>query len=305
MSAWTAAVRLPRDWTPPVARDQYGLFTVAQALDAGASADTVRSRRRRGRWVRVAGDAFALSGTPVSVAPGSRPRAHVARRRRLLRRSGARTPDPLREPDEIDVIVSRRTPSRHGLRTHLLPFAGDDVIRVGPTRVTGLDRTIADCLGRLDPRDAQGVLAWTMTRELLDPSELDRAIRERPRSWGNVPRRQALELARHGAASVAEVRLHDLLRLGNLSGWTPNARIRDVRGRTIARADVLFAAQRVVIEVDGRAYHGADRFQADRDRDNALVAAGYLVLRFTWLDLTDHPARTLERIRAALRRADA
>ena len=91
----------------------------------------------------------------------------------------------------------------------------------------------------------------------------------------------------------------------DLSGWTPNARIRDAGGRIIARADVLFAAQRVVIEVDGRAYHGADRFQADRDRDNALVAAGYVVLRFTWLDLTERPARTLERIRAALRRADA
>lgn len=298
--------RLPRDWTPPVAQDQLGLFTVAQALDAGASADTARSRRRRGRWVRVAGDAFALSGTPVSVATRvgavglTWPDAVVCFAAAALAHR-----IPVREPDEIDVIVSRRTPSRHGLRTHLLPLSDTDVIRLGTTRVTGLDRTIADCLGRLDPRDAQGVLGWTMTRELLDPAELDRAIRDRPRSWGNVPRRRALELARHGAASVAEARLHDLLRLGNLAGWTPNARILDAGGRTIARADVLFAAQRVVIEVDGRAYHGADRFQADRDRDNTLVAAGYLVLRFTWLDLTEHPARTLERIRAALRRADA
>ena len=99
--------RLPRDWTPPVARHQSGLFTVAQAIEAGATADTVRSRRRRGRWVRVAGDAFALAGAPVSVAT----RAQAA---------GLTWPDavvcfaaaalahriPVREPDEIDVIVA-------------------------------------------------------------------------------------------------------------------------------------------------------------------------------------------------------
>ncbi|MCB2175899.1 MAG: endonuclease domain-containing protein [Actinomycetales bacterium] len=301
-----SGTRLPRDWTPPVARGQSGLFTVAQALEAGATADTVRSRRRSGRWVRVAGDAFALAGAPVPVDA-------------RIQAVGLTWPDgvvclaaaalahglPVREPDDIDVIVARRTPSRHGLRTHLLPLSETDVTRVGLTRLTGLDRTIADCLGRLGPEDAQGVLAWTMTRGLLDPSELDRAIRERPGSWGNVPRRRALGMARLGAASVAELRLHDLLRRGDLSGWMPNAPIRDVTGRTIARADALFAAERVVIEVDGRAYHGAERFQADRDRDNALVAAGYLVLRFTWLDLTKHPARTLARIRAALRRSRA
>ena len=47
-------------------------------------------------------------------------------------------------------------------------------------------------------------------------------------------------------------------------------------------------------------------FQADRTRQNRLVAAGYTVLRFTWADLTLRPddvgtqvAATLARLRVA------
>lgn len=293
--------RLPLTWTPPAARWQSGLFTVAQAVRAGASPDTVRSRRRSGRWVRVAGDAFALTGTPISAqlrvqAVGlTWPDAVVC-----LAAAAVVHRIPVLEPREIDVIVRRRTPSRHGLRTHIVPIRDVEVVRLGLTRVTDLDRTIADCLGRLAASEAQGVLSWVTSRGLLDVAALERFVLDRPGAWGNRERRRALELARHGAPSVAELVLHDLLRQAGLPGWTPNAPVRDGHGRILARADVLFTRQRVIVEVDGRGYHGAERFQADRDRHNALVAAGYTVLRFTWLDLTQHPARTVARIRAAL-----
>ena len=60
-------------------------------------------------------------------------------------------------------------------------------------------------------------------------------------------------------------------------------------------------ARRIAIEVDGWAWHvDVERFQADRRRQNALVNAGWTVLRFTWHDLTADPERVIAQIRAAL-----
>lgn len=50
--------------------------------------------------------------------------------------------------------------------------------------------------------------------------------------------------------------------------------------------------------MDGRAWHSAgDRFQRDRTRQNALVAAGYTVLRFTWFDVTERPEYVIRTVR--------
>jgi very-short-patch-repair endonuclease len=65
--------------------------------------------------------------------------------------------------------------------------------------------------------------------------------------------------------------------------------------------DFLWADARLVVEVDGRATHGTHRaFQADRERDGRLAVAGYLVVRFTWWDVTQRPAVVADRIRRLL-----
>ncbi len=65
-------------------------------------------------------------------------------------------------------------------------------------------------------------------------------------------------------------------------------------------ADFLFEASRVVVEVDGFAYHSdAEAFNRDRTKQNALILARYVVLRFTWLDLTEYPDRVIAEVRRA------
>ena len=68
---------------------------------------------------------------------------------------------------------------------------------------------------------------------------------------------------------------------------------------------MLFAAERLVVEIDGLAFHGATRFQNDRSRQNRIVNAGYTVLRFTWADLTERPDEVVRQIRVALARSVA
>ena len=66
--------------------------------------------------------------------------------------------------------------------------------------------------------------------------------------------------------------------------------------------DIAFTRVRLAIEIDGRLHEtDEDLFQSDRWRQNALVAAGWTVLRFTWEMLTDHSEAFIEAVRHALR----
>jgi very-short-patch-repair endonuclease len=67
----------------------------------------------------------------------------------------------------------------------------------------------------------------------------------------------------------------------------------------IGVGDFVFRDVRLVIEIDGLAFHVTpEQFQADRHRQNRLMAAGWTVLRFTWRDLTERPAYVISKIRA-------
>jgi hypothetical protein len=56
-----------------------------------------------------------------------------------------------------------------------------------------------------------------------------------------------------------------------------------------------------LIELDGWSAHGTrPAFHADRRRQNALVLAGWTLLRFTWADLVDSPAAVVAAVHGAL-----
>ena len=60
------------------------------------------------------------------------------------------------------------------------------------------------------------------------------------------------------------------------------------------------------MELDGRTYHATDvRFESDRARDARLVAAGYVVLRFTYRRLRAEPLACVAELAAALSRRAA
>ena len=208
---------------------------------------------------------------------------------------------PVRPENRTHVIVPRRVPGRGGIVTHNLRLDQGEVERAAGGLVTSRQRTLFDCIGRLDLREAERLVAWAVTREVLSSRALEDAVMRRHGWWGNTARRQALDDARRGTLSAAERRLARILRRGNVTGWACDQQLWDELG-LIGRADVLFTQARLVIEVDGFAHHGRDQFQRDRTRQNRLVAAGYTVLRFTWSDLTDHPDAVLTQIRLVLRR---
>lgn len=95
--------------------------------------------------------------------------------------------------------------------------------------------------------------------------------------------------------SVAEDRLLALVREAGLPAPQVNTR---VRGHLV---DFLWAAERVVVEVDGYRFHSSRAsFERDRLRDAEVEEAGLWVIRVTWRQLTEKPLALVARLARAL-----
>lgn len=130
---------------------------------------------------------------------------------------------------------------------------------------------------------------------------LRQALASMPGRSGNRTRTRLLRDSRDAPWSELERAGHRLFRRHHLTGWRANAWVDLPTGG--AYADLLFADERVIVEFDGWDFH-SDRaaFESDRRRRNELVLAGYVVLNFTWRQLTDDPDWVIGCVRRALGR---
>jgi very-short-patch-repair endonuclease len=95
--------------------------------------------------------------------------------------------------------------------------------------------------------------------------------------------------------SEAERRLLDLLVARGVRAPETNVRA----GRY--EVDILWRAERMVVEVDGYAFHSTrESFEGDRLRDADLQAQGFAVVRVTWRQIVDTPGATVARIARVL-----
>jgi very-short-patch-repair endonuclease len=288
---------------PAIAHEQAGVFTAAQARADGWTARQVRRRLTSRRWKVVLGKGLTADPGPHGPLPrawaaqltwpGSVCSHHTA---------GMLHGFPLPSRGLTDVIAHRGHRPVPGICRHVTPLRRTD-LQVTPTGlvVTSQRRTAIDCLAVLPLTDALDLWAWVSTRRVISRNHLVHAVHERTGRPGTPQLMHLLKLTRRGAVSGAEHLFHILLDGAGLTGWQANARV--VAGdAVIAVVDVLFLKARVAIEVDGRRAHSSKRaFVTDRRRQNRLVTAGYLVLRFTWDDLTCRPDAVIEQVRAALR----
>ncbi|WP_317451457.1 endonuclease domain-containing protein [Gordonia jinghuaiqii] len=168
-----------------------------------------------------------------------------------------------------------------------------DLTEVDGLSVTALDLTVLDASVELGVK----VMDNALLNKTVTISTLDTVQRRNAGRRGSPRARAMLEAMSSGARSEAERITATLLRGSGLTGWTVNT---PACGYVL---DFAFAASKIAIEIDGMAFHSdAVAFQRDRTRQNDLVANGWLVLRFTWQDVTTRPAWVLAQIRTAVRR---
>lgn len=206
---------------------------------------------------------------------------------------------PLVESAPVSVSTRRDVRIRHaGLRIHRVSrLAEDEVAIIEGLPLTSATRTLLDLGSVSGSRELERALAYALRARLVDRAALQSLIARHPRHPGRRCLRALLE--REGAPaftrSEAERRFLDLVRENGLPG--PEANV-IVEGFEV---DFLWRRQRLVVEVDGRAYHDGDpAFERDRDRDALLMAAGFRTMRVTWKKLVGEPGRLLVSLSQAL-----
>lgn len=148
--------------------------------------------------------------------------------------------------------------------------------------VTAPLRTVLDA-GRELPLMEAVVLADSALRagavslgQLMAGARAQSGSRGARRVW------RVIDWADPRSGSVLESVCRVRMRQAGLLGFTTQVEL-VTAGERVRRVDFCYARERLVIEVDGERWHADPA--VDRRRDNALVAAGWRVLRFTWREV--------------------
>ncbi|MBJ7339897.1 type IV toxin-antitoxin system AbiEi family antitoxin domain-containing protein [Mycolicibacterium sp.] len=273
-----------------------GVVTLSQAQQCGLSRFAVNRRVRSGHWRQCARGVFFVDDRPFTDA--ARIRAAVWSNGDRAAATGLAAAWWLGltrfAPDLVEVTVPRVSNHirRPGIRLRRRDLAPADVIERNGLRVTTLPLTVVEAAAR---RGGGPKLVDQALQRHTDLSALWAAHLRNKGRHGSPAARRLLQAADVGARSEAERLMIRLLRAGKITGWKVNQRVVGYE------VDVLFRDAKVAIEIDGFAFHsGADDFQHDRIKQNAIALAGYQVLRFTWLDLVEYPDRVLKEVERAI-----
>lgn len=214
--------------------------------------------------------------------------------------------------DEVHVTqlgnpsVRRRTDP--GVRRHWTALPEADRGEADGLPVTSLERTIVDCARYLTPT-AGIVVADSGIRAGADLERVAAILDAAAGGRGVRRARQVLAEADGRSESPGESAARWIAIDGGLPRPEPNHVVSTWRGEY--RLDLAWTQQQVAVEFDGAVkYSGGEygdpqaRLLAEKARHDALVEAGWLVLRVTWGDLAD-PDLLVRRIRTALVRRAA
>jgi very-short-patch-repair endonuclease len=271
-----------------------GVITLAQARQAGRSQDYVDRKVRSGQWRRCAQGVYFVDDRPFTAA--ARVRATVWGYGAMAAASGLAAAWWLGLsailPGLIEVTVPRPSHGRchPGSRVRRRNLAPADVVEQRGLRVTSLALTTIEAAVRRGGGNA--AIMDTALQGDTDLRELWRAHLRNKGRHGSPAARLLLQAAGDGARSHAERLLIQLLKSAGITGWIAN---HPIGGYVV---DVAFPDHKLVIEVDGWAFHSDPAaFRKDRVRQNQIALLGWQVLRFTWFDLTEQPERVIAEIR--------
>lgn len=251
---------------------QAGVVSLAQAVAAGMSPDTVQRRVQQRRWSRLHPGMYLIGGhrlTPEARIRGAWPWGGPYS---VVTGAAAAYWHRMREqaPAIVELSMPANTSPRPqpGIRLRRRDLFDSDVqeldgIRLAAPPFAALETAVALPGGS---------------------TFLDRALQKHV----HFP-------AVYRADSAAERLLIRLLRDAGIDGWALG---HPLGPYTI---DLAFPERRLAIEVDGWAYHvDPDRFRNDRRKGNYLARCGWDLLRFTWHGLNAQPDQAVAEIRETL-----
>jgi very-short-patch-repair endonuclease len=212
---------------------------------------------------------------------------------------------PRPDTDPVDVIMlgRRRSVSLEGVIIH----EPTDRRRLNPQRHEGLRctnilRTLVD-LGAVDAGAVHGAVGHALSTGLANLAAIQTTVIQHSRQGrsGVVALREAVadwSIDGKPADSVLEIVMSRLIRRYGLPPVTFHPIIEGYE------PDFMVTGTPVLLECDGWTSHGLNKaqFERDRARDAELTAKGWIVVHFTYRQITMEPKATADRFRAAIDR---
>jgi hypothetical protein len=291
-----------------LAARQHGLFTRRQALALGFTRSAIDHRLDRGTWIAVNRYLFMLAGTPptdrhtvmattLSAGPDAVATAQTGLALHGLRGFGLL---PAR------VVVARRPPrwALDGVtETSLLPPSHRTVVDGIPTATAA--RALFDLGATVRPLRLARITDTALAARLTTPADIQAVLDDLAISGraGTRALRAILAERPEGFVPTTSELEGRFVELVDRAGLEPPARQVHLGGGLgwIGRVDFVWRDRSVIVETDGGEHHASisDR-EEDERRDRALEAAGWVVLRFSWIDVTRRPTSVIRTLRHAL-----
>lgn len=294
------------------AADHHGLFRTGDARLLGVTRTMLTTRSTRGTIERAEPAVWRFVGSPGTWHQQVLAAAWAERGWASFRTGAALWVFDGCRPGIVEILTERwRRRPNASVRIHeTTSLHEDDRSELHGIPVTSAPRTAIDLGAVLPSARVERAVDTIWRRKLATPDQLWACVErlDTPgRPWVHVAKRAiAVRVGIDLGTNEFEERLRRLVTRAALPDPEPQVAIHDARGSFIGRVDWLIRDVRLVLECDSFEWHGTwHRRKADLRRDRRLVAAGYVVLRFSWEDVTDDGRQVVEDLLGAVDRLSA
>ena len=201
-----------------------------------------------------------------------------------------------------EITVARYVRPRARIEIHEGPLPPDEVTTRNGIAVTTPARTLLDLAAVVSPHHLERAATEAEIQRLTSPTSLAALVARYPTRTGTKAIRKLLrtrDIGRNITKHQLELRFLAFLDAQRLTRPRINATV-DLHPKP-REVDCLWPYHRLVAELDGFATHGTRKaFEEDRERDRALLVAGYRVTRITWRQLAEDEQALAEALRSLL-----
>jgi hypothetical protein len=276
-----------------LAERQHGVVGRAQLLGLGVTERSIDGRLARRRLRRVHRGVYAEGHAQLGADARAMAAVLLAGPWAVLsHRSAAALWGMLRSwPKRADVWVPRERRPSEVLSYHCAAIERDELTMLRGIPITSVTRTIFDLAAVQTPQRVAAAMKEAEVQRLTDPLSLDDLLARYPRRRGAGVIRALLDAIEPGSGHTrSELELAFIEFLVAVGLPLPETNVWLKVGNRWIEADCVWRRQKVIAELDGRAYHQTTvAFDADRSRDRALHAARWRPIRITWRHVHDEP----------------
>jgi predicted transcriptional regulator of viral defense system/very-short-patch-repair endonuclease len=284
-----------------IAERQHGVIATRQLREVGFTSRQIEHRLKEGRLHRLHYGVYAVGHRKVTVRGHWMAAVLACGPHTVLSHVSAVALWGIRASatSTVDVIAGRNRRSRPGIRVHTpRSLAKEERAMREGIPVTTVARTLVDVACILQASQLERAVVEAERLHLFDLDAINAACERSRGRRGVAALRSVLGAYCDRATDTRSELERRFLALCRDAGIRLPSVNRLIAGYEV---DAVWADERLVVELDSRAYHRTTQaFERDRIRDADLQLAGYRVLRLTHRRLESEPEAVTSAVRSLL-----